>query len=75
MSPEQKAEAIRQMQLTEGWAIVAAYVVKKIEYHRNQLMTCEEMNTLIKHRAAIRTLEAFNGNIDEILRSEGDENP
>lgn len=71
MTPEEKAEAIRQMQLTEGWALVMEYVVKKVEYHRSHLMTCEEMSAVLKHRASIRSLEAFNANIQEILDPEG----
>lgn len=60
MDENARAEAIRQMMMTEGWTIVETYITQKQGYHREQLMICETMDNIIKHRASIKVLHNLN---------------
>jgi len=67
MTLEEKAEAIRQMQLTPGWRIIEDYLSGRVAHSRDQLMTCQAMEDVIRHRATIRAHESVRHKIDAIL--------
>lgn len=70
---DEKAQAIRFMTETVGWQLVEQHIQGRIEAARNQLMTCQGWDDVIKHRATANALHAVLVHIETTLK-EDDEN-
>ncbi|WP_127532742.1 hypothetical protein [Paenibacillus kobensis] len=50
-------EHMHTLQTFEGWQIIAAWLSERIQYHKNQLVTCK-LEEVEQHRAHIKSLES-----------------
>lgn len=65
VSLQQDAEAIRQMQETEGWQLVSNYIEAKLIDHKGQLLHCS-LEEVMKHRHMITAYNSINIHLNEI---------
>lgn len=51
-----ESEAIRYMMNTEGWQIIQRGIDSKVQFHKDQLVTCE-LDKVMYHRTMIEALK------------------
>jgi len=65
VSLQQEAEAIRQMQETDGWQIVHKYIEGKLTFHKEQLLHCT-LEEVMRHRNMIEAYKSINVHLEGI---------
>lgn len=71
---EEIREALRQMEMSDGWKIVKRYIDDRIADHTNQLLTCE-LDKVPLNRNSIETLRLIYVHIDSLKSTEVDQHP